>query len=48
MVKSKSKLKKLFLSLLLVYAQLFPASGLIIEHKSLEELEDDEEINLGI
>lgn len=47
-MKSKSKLRKLFLALLLVYAQLFPASGLIIEHKSLEELEDDEEINLGI
>jgi hypothetical protein len=48
MVKSKSKLRKLFLSLLLIYAQLFPASGLIIEHKSLEELEEDEEMHLGI
>lgn len=44
----KSKLRKLFLALLLVYAQLFPSSGLIIEYKSLEELEEDEEINLGI
>ena len=47
-MKSKSKLRKLFLSLLLIYAQLFPASGLIIEHKSIKELEDDEEIHLGI
>ena len=47
-MKSKSKLRKLFLALLFVYAQLFPSSGLIIEYKSIEELEEDEEINLGI
>jgi hypothetical protein len=44
----KSKLRKLLFSIIFVYAQLFPSSGIIIEHKSLEELEEDEEINLGI
>jgi len=44
----KSKLRRLFLALLFVYAQLFPASGLIIEYKSIEELEEDDEIHIGI
>jgi hypothetical protein len=44
----KSKLKKLFLTLVFLYANLNPASGLIQEVKSLEELEDDGEIHLGI
>ena len=44
----KSKLRKLVLSLLLMYAQIFPSSGLIIEQKSVQELEDDGEIHIGI
>jgi len=44
----KSKFKKIFFALLLLYAQMNPASGLIKEVKSLEELEDDGEIHLGI
>jgi len=44
----KSKLRKLFLSLLLVYAQLVPSSGLIHNYKSVEELEDDDEIQMYI
>jgi hypothetical protein len=44
----KSKLRKLFYALLLVYAQTFPASGLINEIKSLEEMEDDGDIYLGV
>lgn len=31
-----------------MYAVLFPASGLIEEHKSLQEMEDDGEIHIGI
>jgi len=44
----KSKLRKLLFSIIFVYANLFPSSGLIIEHKSVQELEDDGEIHLGI
>ena len=44
----KSKLRKLFFAVLLMYAQLNPASGLIKETKSLEQLEDEGEIHLGI
>ena len=44
----KSKFKKIFFALLFLYAQMNPASGLIKEVKSLEELEDDGEIHLGI
>jgi len=31
-----------------MYATLFPKSGLIIEYKSAQDLEDDGEIHLGI
>ena len=44
----KSKVRKLLFSILFVYAQLFPSSGLIEDQKTLEELEDDGEIHLGI
>ena len=44
----KSKLRKLFLSLVLLYAQMFPSSGLIVEYKTIEELEEDDEIHIGI
>jgi len=44
----KSKLRKLFLSLVLLYAQMFPSSGLIVDYKTIEELEEDDEIHIGI
>ena len=44
----KSKFRKLFYSLLLVYAQAFPASGLIHQIKTIQELEEDDEIHLGV
>lgn len=44
----KSKLRKIVLSLVLIYAQAFPSSGLIQEQKSLQELEDEGEIHIGI
>jgi len=44
----KSKLRKLLFSIIFVYAQLFPSSGIIIEHKSVQELEDDDEIQMYI
>jgi len=31
-----------------MYAQFNPSSGLIIEHKSIEDLEDEGEIHIGI
>jgi len=44
----KSKLRKLFLALVFLYANLNPASGLIKEVKSLEQLEDEGEVHLGV
>jgi len=44
----KSKFRKILLSLVLLYAQLFPNTDLIERQKSLEELEDEGEIHLGI
>jgi hypothetical protein len=44
----KSKLRKLFLRVVFFYATIFPNSGLIEYQKSLNEMEDDGEIHLGI
>ena len=44
----KSKLRKIVLSIVLIYAHAFPSSGLIQEGKSIQELEDEGEIHLGI
>jgi hypothetical protein len=44
----KSKTKKILLTIAFIYASLFPKSGLIHTEKSLEELEDNGEIHLGI
>jgi hypothetical protein len=44
----KNKLRKIVLSIVLIYAQAFPSSGLIHESKSLQELEDEGEIHIGI
>jgi len=32
----------------LLYAQMFPSSGLIVDYKTIEELEEDDEIHIGI
>jgi len=44
----KSKLRKLVLKIVFAYALLFPSSGLIEQHKTIEEMEDDDEIHIGI
>ena len=44
----KSKLRKIFLKIVMFYAMSFPSSGLIEYQKSLEELEEEGEIHLGI
>lgn len=44
----KNKLRKIILSIVLIYAQAFPSSGLIEESKSIQELEDEGEIHIGI
>ena len=44
----KNKLRKIVLSIVLIYAHAFPSSGLIQESKSLQELEDEGEIHIGI
>lgn len=44
----KSKLTKIFLRVVFFYATLFPSSGLIEQQKSLEELEEEGEIHLGV
>ena len=40
--------KKIILGIIFIYASLFPKSGLIQESKSLQELEDEGELHLGI
>jgi len=42
------KLRKIVLTIAFIYASLFPKSGLIHTEKTLEELEDNGEIHLGI
>ena len=44
----KSKLRKLVLKIVFTYALLFPSSGLIEQQKTIEEMEDDDEIHIGI
>ena len=44
----KSKIKIIVLTIAFIYASLFPKSGLIHQEKTLEELEDNGEIHLGI
>jgi len=43
-----AKIRKKFLSLLLLFAIMFPKAGLIIEHKSSQQMEEDGEVFLGI
>jgi len=42
------KLHKILLSTLLIVAITFPKSGLIHRYKTVEELEEDGEIHIGI
>lgn len=44
----KNKFKKIFLVVLFFYAQLVPSSGLIKEVKSIEELEEEGEVHIGV
>ena len=44
----KLKFKKLILKIIFIYAILFTKSGLIEEHKSIQELEDEGEVHIGI
>lgn len=45
---AKNKIRSLFYTLLLFIGQTFPSTGLINEIKSLEEMEDDGDIYLGV
>jgi hypothetical protein len=44
----KIRLRKIVLTIAFIYASLFPKSGLIYTDKTLEEMEDSDEIHLGI
>jgi hypothetical protein len=44
----QNKIKKIILGIIFIYASLFPKSGLIQESKSLQELEDEGEVHLGV
>jgi hypothetical protein len=49
MVKIKiGKIQKLLLSVIFLIALTFPKTGLIHREKSLEELEEDGEVHIGI
>lgn len=42
------KIKKIFFSFLLFVALMFPNSGLIINEKTIDEMEEDGDIFLGV
>lgn len=42
------KIKKTFFSFLLLVALMFPKSGLIINEKSIDEMEEDGDVFLGV
>jgi len=44
----KIKVRKIILTIAFIYASLFPKSGLIYHDKTLEEMEESDEIHLGI
>jgi len=44
----KTKIKNILTRLVIIYAMFFPNTDLIINQKTLEEMEDDGEIHLGI
>ena len=44
----KSKIRKILTKLIVIYVLLFPKTDLVKTQKSLEELEDEGEIHLGI
>ena len=44
----KSKLRKILTKLVIIYVMIFPKTDLVKQQKSLEELEDEGEIHIGI
>lgn len=44
----KSKIRKILTKIIVIYVLLFPKTDLVKTQKSLEELEDEGEIHLGI
>jgi hypothetical protein len=44
----KSKLRNILTKLVIIYVMIFPKTDLVKQQKSLEELEDEGEIHLGI
>ena len=44
----KSKIRKILTKLIILYVMIFPKTDLVKTHKSLEELEDEGEIHIGI
>ena len=44
----KSKFRKILTKIIILYVTLFPKTDLVKTQKSLEELEDEGEIHLGI
>ena len=44
----KSKIRKILTKIVIMYVMLFPKTDLVTTQKSLEELEDEGEIHLGI
>ena len=44
----KSKIRKILTKLIIFYVMIFPKTDLVKTHKSLEELEDEGEIHIGI
>jgi len=44
----KSKIRKILTKIIILYIMFFPKTDLVKQQKSLEELEDEGEIHLGI
>ena len=44
----KNKLRKLLTKLVILYVMIFPKTDLVKQQKSLEELEEEGEIHIGI
>jgi hypothetical protein len=44
----KSKLRNILTKLVIIYVMIFPKTDLVKQQKSLEELEDEGEIHIGI
>ena len=44
----KSKIREILTKLVIIYVMIFPKTDLVKQQKSLEELEDEGEIHIGI